>query len=180
MLQKPILHDTDITLRPMCVDDAAVVIASFADQEVMRLTGTQKTPSLEEVETFYSNAAVAEDRVDYAIISNANPKQVLGEVVFNEIDWANRCAGFRIALFAETYFGRGFGTKATARMLRFGFEELDLHRIELEVYEFNPRAIHVYEACGFTREGVRRDVLCRDGKYYDSIVMSLLTPEYKR
>jgi len=52
--------------------------------------------------------------------------------------------------------------------------------LELEVYDFNPRAIHVYEKAGFVREGVRRDVLLWDGVYQSAIVMSILKPEYEQ
>ena len=55
---------------------------------------------------------------------------------------------------------------------------LDLHRIELEVYDFNPRAIHVYKKAGFIQEGIRRDVLLWDGKYQSAIVMSMLKSDY--
>ena len=57
---------------------------------------------------------------------------------------------------------------------------IDLHRIELEVYDFNPRAAHVYEKAGFVREGVRRDVLYWQGHYHDAITMSILKPEYEK
>jgi len=104
----------------------------------------------------------------------------VGEVVLNEIDWHNRTANFRIALFAEKYFGQGYGSQATDLILQYGFTQLDLHRIELEVYDFNPRAIHVYEKAGFVREGVKRDVLLWDGVYQSAIVMSILKPEYEQ
>ena len=54
-----------------------------------------------------------------------------------------------------------------------------MHRIELEVYDFNPRAQHVYEKAGFMREGVRREVLLWDGEYHDAIVMSILEDEFR-
>jgi ribosomal protein S18 acetylase RimI-like enzyme len=45
----------------------------------------------------------------------------------------------------------------------YGIEELGLHRIELEVFAFNPRAQRAYEKAGFVVEGVRRDALRWDG-----------------
>ena len=65
-------------------------------------------------------------------------------------------------------------------MLQYGFDQLKLHRIELEVYEFNPRAIHVYEKLGFVREGIKRQVLLWEGQYHDAILMSVLAHEYQR
>jgi RimJ/RimL family protein N-acetyltransferase len=86
--------------------------------------------------------------VDYAIILK-DTREYVGEVVLNGIDWGTRSANFRIALASKNYFGKGFGSEATRLILTFGFESLDLHRIELEVFDFNPRAQHVYEKIGF-------------------------------
>jgi RimJ/RimL family protein N-acetyltransferase len=62
----------------------------------------------------------------------------------------------------------------------YGFEVLGLHRIDLEVYSFNPRARHVYEKVGFVAEGVLRDALRWDGHWVDATVMSVLAPEWFR
>jgi RimJ/RimL family protein N-acetyltransferase len=52
---------------------------------------------------------------------------------------------------------KGYGTEALKRSVEYGFGELELRRIYLAVYADNPRAIHVYEKCGF-REYDRNDV----------------------
>jgi RimJ/RimL family protein N-acetyltransferase len=98
--------------------------------------------------------------------------------VLNEIDWLNRSANFRIALASQQFFGKGYGSEATQLIIDYGFRQLNLHRIELEVFDFNPRAQHVYEKVGFVKEGVRRDVLLWQGQYHSAITMSLLAPEY--
>ena len=75
--------------------------------------------------------------------------------------------------------GRGLGTEATRLIVGYGIEELGLHRIELGVYSFNPRAQRAYEKAGFVVEGVRREALLWDGEWVDSIVMSVLASEWK-
>jgi RimJ/RimL family protein N-acetyltransferase len=55
-----------------------------------------------------------------------------------------------------------------------------VHRIELEVYDFNPRARHVYEKAGFVYEGTKRDTLHWDGEWIDCHVMGLLERDWKR
>jgi RimJ/RimL family protein N-acetyltransferase len=65
-------------------------------------------------------------------------------------------------------------------MLDYGIRQLHLYRIELEVYDFNPRAQHVYEKVGFVQEGIRRDVLLWKGVYHSAIVMSILADEYEK
>ena len=173
MVPKPILTGNRVVLRPIIPQDAPAMFASLSDVESMRLTGTQKTFTLAQVKQHCQRIATADDRVDYAITIKGDPAYI-GEAVLNEIDWENRSAGFRIALASQTYFGQGYGSEATRLLIDFGFYTLKLHRIGLEVYDFNPRAQHVYEKIGFVREGVLRDVLLWDGKYHDAIVMSIL------
>ena len=52
---------------------------------------------------------------------------------------------------------KGYGKEALLRSVEYGFNELNLRRIYLGVYANNPRAIHVYENCGF-KEYDRTDV----------------------
>ena len=177
MSEKPILTGTRINLRPITVDDAVGMFASLSDEESMRLTGTQASYTLEQVEAFCKRVSEADDRFDYAITLKDDPTYI-GEVVLSDIDEDNRSASFRIALGNATHFGKGYGSEATRLILDFGFRQLKLHRIELEVYDFNPRAQHVYEKVGFKREGIRRDVLLWNGVYQSAIGMSILEDEY--
>jgi RimJ/RimL family protein N-acetyltransferase len=174
---KPTLHGKAITLRPIVKEDAEAMLESTRDEESNRLTGTQQTFTREQIEKWCENLATQEGRVDCAIVSKETG-EYLGEVVLNHIDEVNRSANFRIALKGSKYYGRGIGTEAARLMVGYGFKVLELHRIDLEVFTFNPRALHVYEKLGFVREGVRREVLLLDGTYYDAIIMGLLRREF--
>ena len=177
MLDKPQLFGELINLRPIVKADAAEMFKTLSDEESMRLTGTQANFTFAQVESFCARLFEDPDRLDYAITLKTDPTYI-GEVVLNDIDWTNKSASFRIALGATRHFGKGYGSEATRLLIDHGFRVLGLHRIELEVYDFNPRARHVYEKIGFVREGVRRDVLLWDGRYHSAIIMSILAPEY--
>jgi RimJ/RimL family protein N-acetyltransferase len=178
MIKKPVLSGTQIDLRPVTVEDATAMFASLSDKESMRLTGTQESFTFDRVRQFCEKIEHAEDRADYAITLKDDPAYI-GEAVLNDIDWRNRTASFRIALGNEALLGKGYGSEATQLIIDYGFQMLNLHRIELEVYDFNPRARHVYEKIGFVFEGIRRDVLLWEGEYHSAIVMGILAPEYK-
>ncbi|GIP45480.1 hypothetical protein J45TS6_39390 [Paenibacillus sp. J45TS6] len=64
-------------------------------------------------------------------------------------------------------------------MLRYGFNSINLHRIDLTSFTFNPQAIHVYEKIGFKREWVHRDTLYLDGEFHDKITMAILEDEFR-
>ena len=65
----------------------------------------------------------------------------------------------------------------TRLVVAHAFAATDLHRIELEVYAFNPRAQHVYARAGFVVEGRRRDAFVFDGERVDAVLMAVLRRE---
>ena len=176
MIPTPTLVGPVVTLRPITVDDAPAMFAALDDAESNRLTGTQESFTFEQVEAHCARVHAADDRHDFAITRTGDPAYV-GEAVLMDIDEHNRSAGFRIALANEGLFGQGLGTAATSMVIDFAFDELRLHRIELEVFDFNDRARHVYEVLGFVEEGVKRDALWQDGAFHDAILMSILAPD---
>lgn len=147
------------------------------DKEVARLTGCKEVFTREEVTSFFLRSLEQEDRYFFLVI--APDGRIIGESVINEIDWELRCANFRIGLYHTTERGKGIGTWATEVTRDFAFETLKLHRLELDVYSFNPRAEKVYLKAGFKREGILRDAVKDGDKYADDILMAILEDEWK-
>ncbi|WP_372444787.1 GNAT family N-acetyltransferase [Crossiella equi] len=72
--------------------------------------------------------------------------------------------------------GRGHGPEATRLRLAHAFDRVGLHRVDLEVFAYNERAIRAYAKCGFTEEGRKREALRWDGAWHDVVLMSALAP----
>ncbi len=178
MLYKPTLIGARVLLRPLAISDLPAYMALLQDKESMRLTGTHGQFSQESAARWITSIAERDDRVDLAI-SVGESDSFVGEVVINDIDSINRSANIRIGLLSSAT-DKGYGSEALGLMINYAFEQLKLHRLELAVFAFNTRAIHVYEKLGFRQEGRRRDVLFWDGAYHDSIDMSILEHEYRQ
>lgn len=177
---KPTLHGDLVTLRPIRAEDADVIAALIrADDEIARLTGSvhSSTEPLEEMpierlREIYGRWAEADDRLVLAVVDLATGN-VVGEVVLNDWDEGNRSCGFR-TLIGEVGRGRGLGTEATRLVVDHALTTMGLHRVSLEVYDFNPRARHVYEKVGFVHEGTGREALLFDGEWIDVHYMARL------
>ena len=102
----------------------------------------------------------------------------IGNTGLHEIEPVHLAAEFGIFIGEKQYWNQGFGRKATLLMLKHGFEDLNLNRIYLYVYENNPRGITAYEAAGFKREGVMREAIYKNGSYINVILMSVLHSEW--
>jgi RimJ/RimL family protein N-acetyltransferase len=175
---KPVLTGKLVVLRPFADPDVAVFLEAVTDPEISRLTGSPpgEGPGEERTREWYGSRNAQDDRLDLAVVDRETGACV-GEVVLNEWDPHNGSCNFRTLLVAAGR-DRGLGTEAVRLIVGYGFEELGLHRISLEVYSHNPRARRAYEKAGFVAEGVLRQVL-RDGDgWADATVMSILAPEW--
>lgn len=94
--------------------------------------------------------------------------------------WNHADAWVGIGLGERDYWGKGYGTDAMRVILRYAFTELNLWRVTLGTFEYNPRAIRSYEKAGFTLEGRCRKNLLRDGKRWDTLLMGILREEWEK
>ncbi|MEW2115141.1 GNAT family protein [Streptomyces sp. NPDC005474] len=174
---KPVLTGERAVLRPFTEDDVPVMARILSDPEVLRFTfepDTVITP--ESLRSWYGSRSDRTDRLDLAVTDRATG-ELVGEVVLNEWNPATRSCSFR-TLLGPRGRGRGLGTEATRLIVAYGFEQLGLHRIELQAYAHNQRALRVYEKVGFVVEGVRRQVQLREGEWADEVLMAILDHEW--
>jgi RimJ/RimL family protein N-acetyltransferase len=104
--------------------------------------------------------------------------QHIGNTNLFNVQPENRCAELGIMIGEKSCWSRGYGTDALRTLLRFGFEEMNLHRIALNVYAFNERGIACYRKVGFIEEGRMRERIYTEGAYHDLIWMSVLRREW--
>jgi RimJ/RimL family protein N-acetyltransferase len=83
-----------------------------------------------------------------------------------------------ISIGNRNFWGKGYGTDAMRVLLRYAFTEINLHRVTLNVFEYNPRAIRSYEKAGFVHEGRLRGMLNKDGRRWDILHMGILRQEW--
>jgi RimJ/RimL family protein N-acetyltransferase len=105
--------------------------------------------------------------------------KLIGFIAFDGLNWTNRDTYVAIGIGEQDYWSKGYGSDAMQVMLRYGFTELNLHRISLTVFEQNPRGIRSYEKCGFKYEGRIRDFLLREGQRSDMLHMGILRSEWE-
>lgn len=167
-------------LRPARAEDAeSYYEQNFIplDSEVARLTGSRTDFTRDEVVGFFRQCAASKDRYDFLLI--APDGRIIGESVINEIDWSARRANFRICIFHTGDCGQGIGSWAIAKTRDFAFREAGLHRLALDVFSFNERAIRAYQKAGFKKEGVLYDALWDGKQYADDILMAILEDEWR-
>lgn len=172
------LESERIYLRPLCELDAPIILENTMDKEIRYMTGTNSNFSLVQIKTHIENINNDSSRYDFAICLKGTD-ELIGELSIFDIDEANKKAGFRISMASISLTGKGYGTEATKIVLRFVFEQLQLNRLQLEVFSHNLRGIRAYEKVGFVKEGVLRQSLYYNDAYSDEIIMALLKCDFK-
>jgi RimJ/RimL family protein N-acetyltransferase len=104
---------------------------------------------------------------------------LVGSIGLHNVDWKNRSGEVGLFIGPQALWGKGYGTAALKSLLGFAFGELNLHRVWLRVFEDNTRALGSYEKCGFTREGRLRQDRFHDGRYHDTLILSILRNEWQ-
>ncbi len=105
-------------------------------------------------------------------------KEVVGICSLVEVDKKNRSAELGYWL-GRKFWGRGIMTQAAAKVIEFGFKELNLHRIQVCHMEENKASQKVILKQGFKQEGADRECRFRFGRWHKILRYSLLEKEYK-
>jgi RimJ/RimL family protein N-acetyltransferase len=168
-----------IYLRGAVPDDAEVCAPWFNDEEVNRFLLTGRRPNtVEHSRDFLMRAIASESDVVFAIIERESGRHI-GNAGLHKIDPIFRSAAFGIVIGVRECWDRGYGTEATRLVTDYAFGRLNLHRVELEVAAEHARARRVYERVGYRPEGTRRDARFISGRYFDSVIMAILRPEWE-
>jgi RimJ/RimL family protein N-acetyltransferase len=145
----------------------------FLDTDPSRLTSEKKWKELLDKDLDKES----KDEIFFAIRTPESDK-LIGFIGLFELFKHHGDTLVAIALGERDYWGKGYGTDAMRIMLRYAFYELNLRRVGLIVFEYNPRAIRSYEKVGFIPEGSVRRVMQRDGKRWDFKYMGILREEW--
>jgi RimJ/RimL family protein N-acetyltransferase len=133
--------------------------------------------SLSQQERWFASFLDKQDEILFII--ETEDSVPIGTIGLVRIDHRNRKAEYgRMLIGEQEYLGQGYATDATLTLLDYGFTELNLHRIYLEVLDDNTAAVQLYDRCHFKVEGRCRDAHFTEGRFHDILVMAVLDHEY--
>ena len=103
---------------------------------------------------------------------------LIGFVALFNISGRNQTGEMAIGIGNPAYRGKGYGSDTLRVILRYAFDELNLHHLGLTVMAYNIAAVTAYERVGFVKEGVRREVVTRAGQRHDLVLYGILRDEW--
>jgi RimJ/RimL family protein N-acetyltransferase len=106
-------------------------------------------------------------------IERRDNREHIGNASIHDIDWVSRRARFGLFIGEPSAWNRGFGGDAIRTLARFAFDEMNLFKLRIEVFDYNERAKHLLEANGFVKEGKLAREFYREGVYHDIVIYSI-------
>lgn len=169
------LETTRLRLRPLALSDAPALHPLFADPKVMRYwsdppseglaeTGRRLSKRLEKHTGHALDLALEHAGVFVGTISLFNNRDGVMEIGY---------------LLAADLWGQGYASEACRAVLRFGFQEWDVHRVEAQLHPKNRPSARLLKRLGFKKEGYLRENFHKAGEYEDTLFMGLLRREWR-
>jgi RimJ/RimL family protein N-acetyltransferase len=106
-------------------------------------------------------------------VERKDNRQHIGNASIHDIDWVSRNAAFGLFIGEPNAWNKGFGTDGVRALVRFAFEEMNLQKLRINVFDYNERAKHVLFALGFQQEGKLVREFYREGRYQDVVILSI-------
>ena len=190
-------HDTLLTtrtvLRPVTLDDADDVFQFRGDYEVTKLNSGIAFASVDQAKELISSMiedyetkkcvrwGITIPPIDDTGDTHTPSDSVLpvrGMVGFNYWNQTDHRASVGLELH-RCEWGKGLMTEALTAVINFGFNKMNLNRIEAAVSIYNEKSLNLLKRLCFVEEGVQREQYYEDGKYHDLVMLALLKLDWK-
>jgi RimJ/RimL family protein N-acetyltransferase len=164
-----------VSLRRARADDADFLFGLVTDDDTRPFLGGRAGESRDAILEEIARSTSEPDAFGWFVVEVDGAPA--GSVAFHRVNERNRIAEAGRFAIAPEFRGRGIGLEAARQFQRLLLVELGYHRVELQIYGFNERALAHAERCGYVREGVKRKAYQKHGEWQDAVLFSLLRDE---
>lgn len=177
-MHSPYLIGQSVYLRPVELYDVTLIQTWHNDPEIRKLALGGRLPYTKEAEEEDIKTASQSDKKAYLMIVKKSDDKPIGFIPLDFWDPFCGIVWLRIIIGDKNSWGQGYGSDALRCTLCWLFQELNVHRVELETFATNERALNFFKKIGFKQEGVRRQAHFSEGQYHDVVLFSLLKEEF--
>jgi ribosomal-protein-alanine N-acetyltransferase len=174
-----VLRSERLILRPLKAADAGAIFATYSDREVVRYwSGEPWTDIARAVEYIDSGVRdIADGSAMRLGVELADSGAWIGQVSLHLFDAQNRRCELGYALM-RAHWGHGYIGEALSTLLGFGFDTLDLNRVEADIDPRNAASRRAVERMGFKEEGLLRERWLVGGEVCDTVFYGLLRSDW--
>ena len=161
-------------------DDEAMLKYWVADEKIQSLYSEPVYTTKEAVKGLldkYIGSYESNDYYRWAVIEK-DCGECIGQIAYFLVDSKNHFAEIEYCI-GSAFQCRGYATEATKAIIAYGFDKINLHKVQICTKTINQPSKRVIEKCGFTYEGTLRDYFCMNGEYVGRLYFSILKSEYE-
>ena len=176
----PTLATERLTLRELTHKDTEDHFALFSNPKIAEAHGQRPFQKIVDSEWFinyYADAFKKKEAIRWGMVLKGK-RAVIGTCGFHQLSKRHHRAEIGYELHPD-YWRQGLASEAIRAILRFGFEEMGLHRIEANVDPNNDASANLLRKLGFTEEGFLRERFYDNGRFVDDWYFSLLGREFE-
>lgn len=179
VIEVPRLKTERLILRALSLEDIDFLLRHFGDEDVNRYSSYENLKNREEAIDFYNRFIEPGKSTRFRLgIVLEETGELVGTLGYHNLSRRDHSAEIGYDL-SKVYWGKGIMTEAVVALIRYGFEQMNLNRIEATVDSENSRSIRLLERLGFMREGLLRERYYYKGRFHDELIYSLLHRDKK-
>lgn len=176
----PLIVHGQVYLRSPERSDIPLFVEWLGDARTSRTLGIRVPLSIPMEEAWFEAISAGQGKDRYAFIAcRLADDRPVGSIGLFDTDHVNGTSALGLSVGTEADRGQGYGTDMLLALLGFGFDQLRLEHIWLEVFEYNPGARRLYERLGFVHEGTFRRQRFTEGRRWDVYRYSMLADEWR-
>jgi RimJ/RimL family protein N-acetyltransferase len=176
------LRGKKVLLRPVRRTDIQYFLKWFNDPEVIQYLNMYLPMTEMAEEKFIEELGTTRSKTTAMFVIEAiegDLSKPIGSTGLDNISARDHNATFGIAIGDKDYWSKGCGTEAARLLVNYGFEQLNLHRINSSAIAFNERSVRMHKSVGFKEEGRRRECIFKNGKLQDEVTFGILREEWR-
>ena len=170
------LESKDVKLREIEEYDLELICKWRNDWDILKTVFSYLPISLTKQRKWYENY-LNDNSVQTFLIQYKDESKPIGTVTLGHIDYKNQNAEIGVMIGESGYRGRGLAKQTLKLLIEYGFKELNLNRLYLQLFEQNETAHQLYKSLGFKQEGVLRNHQFKNGTFCNVLMMGLLREE---
>ena len=161
-------------------DDEAMLKYWIADEKIQSLYSEPVYTTKAEVDELLEKYINSYQKNDYYrwVIIEKNSDECIGQIAYFLVDSKNNFAEIEYCIGSD-FQCKGYATEATKAVIQYGFDKINLHKVQICTKTINKPSKRVIEKCGFTYEGTLRDYFYMDGEYVGRLYFSMLKSEFE-
>ena len=179
-LDRPFLTGKKIYLRPLDVEDIDQYLRWVNDERVIGHLGTLHFPTTREALREYLEKNTTDKNTAFFAIVEKRTNKHIGNIKLGPIDWINRRAEYGRLIGDVAAQGKGYGTESVRLILKYAFDNLNLHKVTSSASEDNMASLKSNQKAGLIVEATLKEQKYENGVYKDIILLGITKKEYIR